>query len=85
VAELEKAALDRRRVLDRIVEPLVVEVAVAVHLEVRDVGVPVGDVAEAARPRVEVLAEMAVGGRDPDAADLPSGRKPMASMLTSAS
>jgi hypothetical protein len=42
VAELEKAASDRRRILDRIVESLVVEVAVAVHLEVRDVGVPVG-------------------------------------------
>lgn len=35
------------------------------HLEVRDVGVPVADVAEPARPRVEVLAKVAVGGRDP--------------------
>src|SRR5579864_1819262 len=66
MAEFEKAASDRRRVLGRIVEPLVVEVSVAVHLEVGDVGVPVGDVAEAARPCVEILAEMAVGGRDPD-------------------
>jgi hypothetical protein len=65
VAELEKAASDRRGKLGRIVEPLVVEVAVAVHLEVRDVGVPVGDVAEVARPSMEVLAEVAIGRRNP--------------------
>ncbi len=56
VADLVKAASHRRGLLGWIVEPLVIEVALAVHLKIRDVRAPAGDVAEAASPCVEIFA-----------------------------
>jgi hypothetical protein len=56
VADFVKAASHRRGPLGWIVEPLVIEVALAVHLKIRDVRAPAGDVAEAASPCVEIFA-----------------------------
>src|SRR4051794_17053145 len=50
VARLPRAGASAHRILARIIESAVVEYSLAVHLRVGDIGVPVRDVAPAARP-----------------------------------
>src|SRR4030095_10523472 len=73
------------RVLRRIVEARVVEVADSHHLRVRDVGVPVGHGSPAGAPGVEVVAGKTEGRWNPDGTEMGRGADLSATQSRSAS